>query len=109
MRNQDIQGFVASLGYPCSYYQFEKETAVPPPFICWYLDGDADLHADNINYQYIRPLVIEFYTDAKDFAGEAAIEAAISGAGYSFSKDEEYIESERMHLTVYNMEVVING
>lgn len=108
MKYTEIQTMVESLGYPCSYYQFPQGTAVPPPFICWLVEGDSDLHADNVNYQPVRPLVIEFYTDQKDFAGEIAIEAKLTELGISYAKDELYLDSERMHETIYTMEVVIN-
>lgn len=109
MTYQEIQTIVESLGYPYSYYQFENGTAVPPPFICWLVSGDDDFMADGINYQQIRPLAIEFYTDTKDFAGETAIEAKLTELGISYAKEEAYIDTEHMHETIYTMEVVINA
>lgn len=109
MTLQEVHELVEGLGYPCAYYQFKEDTAVPPPFICWLMEGDNDFQADDINYARIRPLAIEFYTDAKDFAGETAIEDALDALGIAYSKDETYIDSERLHETIYNMEVVINA
>lgn len=109
MTYQEVNTFVESLGFPCAYYQFTQKTAVPPPFICWLMEGDDDLQADDINYARIRPLIIEYYTDAKDFAGETRIENALDAAGMPYAKDETYLDSERMHETIYTMEVVINA
>lgn len=109
MTLEKVHELVESLGYPCSYYQFTEDTAVAPPFICWLLEGDNDFQADDINYARIRPLTIEFYTDVKDFAAETAIEDALDAAGMAYAKDETYIDSERMHETIYTMEVVINA
>ncbi len=94
---------------PYAYYQFTQETAKEPPFICYYFTGDNDFGADNINYQAIRQAVIELYTDNKDFALEAAVENVLTANEMRYTKSETFIDSEQMHMTVYNMEVVING
>lgn len=94
---------------PYAYYQFTQETAKEPPFICYYFTGDNDFGADNINYQAIRQAVIELYTDNKDFALEAAVENLLTANEMRYTKTETYIDSESMHMTVYQMEVVING
>ena len=109
MTYQEVNAFVESLGFPCAYYQFEKSTADSPPFICWLMEGDNDLQADDINYSRIRPLAIEYYTDVKDFAGETRIENALDAAGMPYSKDEIYLVSERMNEEIYTTEVVINA
>lgn len=109
MTYQEIASFIENMGFPCAYHQFLNGTAEPPPFICWFFPGIDDLYADNSNYQRIVRLIIEFYSDEKDFAGEATIEAALKEGGFSYTKDEDYIDSERLHETVYEMEVIIHG
>lgn len=108
MTYQQIDAMIGEVGLPYAYYQF-PETGQQPPFICWMLDGIDDLYADNINYQRIVVLVVELYTDEKDFEKEAAVEAVLAAQGFSYSKAEQYIDSEQMHETVYTMEVVVNG
>lgn len=108
MTYQEVSNIIEGFGFPCAYYQF-KETGQQPPFVCWFFTGINDLYADNINYQRIARLVIEFYTDEKDFEGETLIETALTGSGLSYTKAEDYIDSEKMHETVYEMEVLING
>ena len=93
---------------PYAYYQF-PETGQQPPFICWYCDGIDDVYGDNSNYQRIVQLIIEFYSDEKDFATESTIEAVLKQHGLSYGMTETYIDTERMHQTVYSMEVLING
>ena len=94
---------------PYAYYQFTQDTAKEPPFICYYFTGDNDFGADNINYQAIRQAVVELYTNQKDFALEAAVENILTANEMRYTKSETFIDSEQMHMTVYNMEVVING
>ena len=93
---------------PYAYYQF-PETGIQPPFICWYCDGIDDVYGDNSNYQRIVQLIIEFYSDEKDFATESTIEAVLKQYGLSYGMTETYIDTERMHQSVYSMEVLING
>jgi len=108
MTYPEIDAMISEVGLPYAYYQF-PETGQQPPFICWMLDGIDDLYADNINYQRIAVLAVELYTDEKDFEKEAAVEAVLAAQGFSYGKAEQYIDSERMHETVYTMEVVVNG
>ena len=94
---------------PYAYYQFTQDTAKEPPFVVYYFTGSDDFGADNINYQAIRQAVIELYTDNKDFALEAAVENLLTANEMRYTKSETFIDSEKMHMTVYNMEVIING
>lgn len=108
MTYQGIDAMIGEVGLPYAYYQF-PETGQQPPFICWMLDGIDDLHADNINYQRIVVLAVELYTDEKDFEKEASVEAVFAAHGLSYGMAEQYIDSEHMHVTIYTMEVVVNG
>lgn len=109
MTYKEIKTMLAGIGLPFSYYQFAEDTNQHPPFICFYYSDNDDFLADNTNYQTIATLNIEFYSDQKDFTTEATIEAALNSAGLVFAKSETYIDSERMHETIYTTEVVING
>ena len=107
MTYKEIASMISGIGLPYAYYQFPEDTPQVPPFICFYYEGSSDLYADCINYQRITGLTIEFYSDAKDFDREAAIEAALTAAQLTYSKSERFIDSERMHETVYELEVLI--
>ena len=98
---------------PVAYYAFPEDDpnnpAPPTPFICYYYPGSDDLAADNTNYQKIRPLTVELYTDNKDFATEGLVETALNNAGFVYSRDETYIDSEKLYLVSYETEVVITN
>lgn len=94
---------------PCAYFLFPEEQAPPPPFICYYYPDDSDFKADDTNYALIRNLTIELYCDNKDFVLEKAVEDALSSNGLVYSKSEEYIESEKLYMTTFETEVIING
>jgi hypothetical protein len=109
MTYAEISTMLSAVGVPFAYHHFEEGSGQQPPFITFYYEGENDLKADNINYQPVRPLTIELYTDNKDFVLEAAVEAVLTANGLAFSRAETYIESERMYMVSYNTEVLING
>lgn len=110
MTYKQVKTMIAGFGLPYAYNQFPNGTEQTPPFICFMFDNSSDdLMADNMNYQAIRPLTIELYTDTKDFEKEATIETALKSAGLSYVRDETYIESERMFQITYDTEVIIDG
>lgn len=97
---------------PCAYFMFPDDPNNPapaPPFLVYYYPSDNDVKADNKNYSFVRELIVELYTDNKDFAAEKAVEDALTAAGFVYSRDETYIESEKLYEVTYNMEVFING
>ena len=102
-----ISTMIEGLGLPCAYYQFEEGTGQAPPFITWFFSTPDDLYADDTNYQRIDTLNVEFYSRQKDFDTEVSIEAALNAAGFSFYKETNYIASEKMYQTAYEMEVLI--
>lgn len=107
MTYTDVAQMIADTGIQNAYYQFTADTAVPPPFICFFYDGSADLAADNTNYQRIRPLTVELYTEVKDYDMEAVVEKMLNDHGLVYSREEEPIDSERLYLVVYSTSIVI--
>ena len=107
MTFKEVAKMIKDIGIPYSYYQFNNDTAVAPPFICYFYTGDNDLHADCTNYQKIENVAIELYTTEKDFTLEAAVESAINGAGLVYSREETYIDNEKLYLVIYTSSVVI--
>lgn len=106
MNGIELKEFIASLGLPYAYYEFTNQTAVAPPFICYYLADSSDFAADGINYSKIRQLVIEVYTEAKDFELEARVETALTAAGIFFTRDEDSIDTEQMYMVTYTSEIL---
>lgn len=109
MTTQEVATMVAQIGIPYAYYQFSDKTAQPTPFCCFFYANDNDFKADDSNYQKIEHLIIELYTDNKDFALEATAESVLASHGMVWTRDEEWIDSERMLEVVYEMDVVITS
>lgn len=108
MTYKEVNTMIASIGLPYAYNEFSDGTGIAPPFICFlYGDYSNDLLADNYNYQPVRTLSIELYTDNKDFELENAVEAVLKANKLPFIRQETYIESERMFMVVYDTQIVV--
>lgn len=107
MTFQQVASMVSEIGVPTAYYQFPEGTEQSCPFVCFFFTGSDDLAADNKNYQRIRPLAIELYTDNKDFALEQTVEGILNQHGLVYSREESYIDSERMNMVVYTTDIII--
>ena len=90
---------------PNAYYEFEEPVALP--FVVFYYPYRNDVMADNINFQPIEHTVLELYTELKSPAQEQEVETVLNGAGIAFSKECNYISSERMWQIVYEFDLVI--
>lgn len=104
---QKIADMIDEIGIPYAYYEFPDGTEQAPPFICFLFPESTDLYADDSNYVRKRRLVVELYTDDKDFALEATVEAKLAKYGLTFAKAENHIASERMWQISYEMEVIL--
>ena len=109
MTYKEIAQMIAEVGVPYAYYQFQEGTGQEPPFICFYYPNNNDFVADGENYVKVVQLVIELYTDNKDFSLEATLETVLAEHDLVFTREETYIDSERMYLETYYTEVIINA
>lgn len=107
MTYEQVAQMVDSFGVPSAYYQFADDTAIAPPFVAFYYNRSEDLMADDQNYLKMNGLIIELYTDNKDFALEQTIENTLKENGLVFTRVENYLDSERMYMTVFSTSVVI--
>lgn len=107
MTYKHVAEMVGSIGVPYAYYQFPNNTGIAPPFVCFYFDSSNDFAADNVNYQRIRPLSIELYTDNKDFTLEQTVENVLNQNGLVYSREETYLDSERMYMVTFMTEIII--
>lgn len=107
MTTQEVAAMVAEVGIPTAYYQFTNETAKAPPFLCFYYPSDNDFKADDLNYVRINRLIIELYTDEKDFALEHRVEEVLSNHGLVYTRSEDHLDDEKLYMVVYETEVII--
>ena len=103
----EIATMVASFNLPWRYSHFSQTPA--PPYVVYYFPAENDVHADDSNYVNKRQLFIELFTNTKDPATEATVEAALKQKGLSWYKQTDFLNDEQLFQTTYEMEVIING
>ena len=109
MTREEVYAMIESIGLPCAYYEFPENTQQVPPFVVWFFATDTDVKADNSNYCDKEVLAIELYTKIRDFEQEKAVEDVLASYGFCYSKEPNYIESEKIWQIAYESEVIING
>lgn len=107
MTYKQVAEMVGTIGIPYAYYQFPNNTGIAPPFVCFYFDSSNDFAADDTNYQRIRPLSVELYTENKDFTLEQTVENVLNQNGLVYSREETYLDSERMYMVTFMTEIII--
>lgn len=110
MTTREISQMIASVGLPYAFDHFdERDAGRPegPPFICFLYPERNGLAADDCNYFSVAQLIVELYTDNVNFTLEARLEAALDAAELPHSREQTYIESERMYQTTYTTEVLL--
>ena len=107
MTYKEVNTMLASVGIDYAYDHFTDDTEHQLPFICFLYGNSDDFAADDTNYQRIRTLEIELYTENKDFALEETIERVLNVNGFVYSREESWIDSEQMYMVRFSTEIVI--
>lgn len=100
----ELTKILEATGYPVAYSHFTATPTKPvpaPPYICFLVDGSANLMADNKVYHKINDLNIELYTIRKDLVAEANIEKVLDDHEIPYDSYETFIESEKMYQKNY--------
>lgn len=96
---EHIPGFAGKV----AMYAFPVDQTPELPIIIYLQTGVRTLAADDRIF-YSAPIVeIELYTHAKDLVSESALEATFASAGLVWTKEEEYLYSERCYEVVYTV------
>ena len=98
---KSIPGFEKKVAYRA----FPKGKAPALPFICYLATQTNNFNADNHVYHVSQGVDIELYTRRKDYASEAAVEAALNANDIIWEKYEEYLDDEEMYMITYEVEV----
>ncbi|NIL29685.1 hypothetical protein [Bacillus thuringiensis] len=96
-------------GYPVAYSHFIATPGNPvpaPPYICFLVDGSANLVADNKVYHKINDVNIELYTTKKDVVAEAKLEQVLDDYEIPYDSYGTFIESENMYQKFYETRLI---
>lgn len=95
---QTLQG----TGLPCAYSHFK--TKQEPPYIVYIGSGQDFMDADNTHYWKQNTYQVEYYFTTKNESNESAIENALLGAGFNYTKSEDvFIEDESVFVIYYQI------
>ena len=82
---------------------FPEGEAPELPWIVYRQTSANRLLADNRVYYSSPVFVIELYTEVKSPDTEAALESALASAELIWTKDEDYLASERCYMITYTV------
>ena len=103
MTYDELLTILAPVGIPWSYHHWDRPPA--PPYGV-YLDGPYNpLYADDQNYINIRTIRLEVYSSVRAPSLDAKVEAALSAAGLTYSADFDFIDSESLYESIFEIEV----
>jgi len=84
-----------------TYRSFPVGKAPALPFICYLDTSTQNFVADNKVYAVIQEIDVELYSEFKDTASEALIEAAFAANNIVWEKYDEYLEDEEVYEVIY--------
>ena len=121
MTKDQIEQMLGEMGIPFRYHHFtQKEMQdIPLPIVVWLTPGTDNFFADGKTYKKITKLDIELYTDDKDWELEIIekqqknqwelekkLEEVLDKYGIAWEQTaSEWLESEKMWESLYEMEV----
>lgn len=88
---------------PVGYRAFTKAPALP--YILYFLEDTDPFVADNRVYSVMENYVVELYSKKKSLSKEDAIEALFDREKIIYEKHENYIDTEKMFLITYNIQL----
>ena len=109
MTHNEVFEVLEELNLPIAYDHFAEGESPDPPFLVFLLPGSNHFGAVGKVYRKITELDIELYTDYKDPDTEALLEDVLDAHNIFYTKDETYIESERLYEVIYSMEVLYDA
>ena len=105
----NVMEIMEALRLPFAYDHFAEGESPDPPFLVFLLPGSNHFGADGKVYRKITELDIELYTDYKDPDTEVLLEDVLDAHDIYYTKDETYIESERLYEVIYSTEVLYDA
>ena len=101
----EVLAILTELGLPYAYHHFAEGESPEPPFAVYLTPGSDNFAADGKVYYKLDGYHIELYTDTKDPALEARLEALLDAREVFYNKSEVWIESERLYEVLYQFEM----
>ena len=105
---QEVRILLEKCGIPFRYHHWCKnsnEGPPPIPFGVFVFYGSNNLIADSTVYHKGHRVRAEIYSEIHDPALLSTFEAVLDAAEIPYQNDETYIDSEKMFMNTYELEV----
>lgn len=109
MTKAEVKQMIAGLNIPYAYSHFAEGEAPSLPYVVFRYPNSNNFGADNKSYVPFDDLDIELYTEKRDLALEASLEALLDERDIFYRKSEVFIETEKVYEILYEMEMVVMG
>ena len=103
MALEKLKKQLETTGLPVTYRAWPEGKAPAMPYVCYLSNGTNTLFADGQVYYSYDNVRVELYTPQKCPEAERAVETALTG--YHWSKNENYLDTERCQMTTYDIDV----
>lgn len=98
---ESIEGFENKIAYRA----FPVGEAPQLPFICFQETGTDNFFADDTVYVAMSIIDIELYSRNRDVMSEELIEMKLKTNHIAWTKDIDYIDSEKCYMVTYTVEI----
>ncbi|KON86609.1 phage protein [Sporosarcina globispora] len=96
-------------GMPVTYSHWTEtidNPVPPPPYICYLVDENHNMMADNKVYHKISDVNIELYSIKKDLAAEAKLEKVLDDHEIPYVSSGTFIDSEKLFQKFYEVRLL---
>ncbi|WP_411736094.1 hypothetical protein [Paenibacillus sp. M2] len=104
MNQTELYQGLQAIGYPVAYSHFTTEPKAP--YLVYLFAYGNDYMADNFNHAEVSVYQVELYTEKKDLTAEQKVKDKLREMQLPFSKSETYLESEKMHQVIYEIQLI---
>ena len=105
MTYEEINAMMDETGLPYAYHHFAEGESPEPPFLLFLSPRENTFSADNHMYFKSKRLAVELYTDFKSPDTEEIVESVLTAHEIYYTKEETFIDSEKLYEVIYQMEV----
>ncbi len=102
---KELLKILKAIKIPFAYDHFAEGESPDPPFICYLLPNSDNFAADGKVFYKINRVRIELYTDKKDIPLEGRVTAVLDEHGIFYTKNEVWIEDEKLYEVTFEFEM----
>lgn len=103
MTHKELLSILKPVGIPWAYHHWDNPPT--PPYGVYMDEPDDPFFADDGNYFSAHRMRFEIYSTVRDSALDAKVKEALAAAGIPYETDFDYLESEALYESIFEIEV----